>query len=117
MLDALDHADAVDAAKAMADANGDAYRPFNLIVADNRDAFWVAHEGDAQVRVKPIEPGVHIISHNDLDTGLRAETHLTRGPAPACRTAAMEDPASWQAWVDLLSERADARRPSTGKPR
>ena len=105
VLDALDHADAVDAAKAMADANGDAYRPFNLIVADNRDAFWIAHEGDAQVRVKPIEPGVHIISHNDLDTGLRAETHLARA-SDGVPQGAMKDPASWQAWVDLLSERA-----------
>lgn len=105
VLDALDYSDAVDAAKALGEANGDAYRPFNLIVADNRDAFWIAHEGDPQIYVRPIEPGVHIISHNDLDTGLRAETHLNRASA-GVPEGAFADPAAWKAWVELLSERA-----------
>lgn len=106
VLDALDHADAVDAARALAEINGEAYRPFNLIVADNRDAYWIAHEGDANVYVKAIEPGVHIISHNDLDTGIRAETHITRAEA-GVPTGLMTNPESWKTWVSLLSERAE----------
>ena len=106
MLDALDHGDAIDAAKALGEANGDAYRPFNLIVADNRDAYWIAHEGDEQLYVKPIEPGVHLISHNDLNTGVRADTHLARA-REGVPTGDFEDPASWAGWVKLLSERAE----------
>ena len=106
VLDALDHPDAVDAAKALLDANGDAYRPFNLIIADNRDAFWIAHEGEDKVHVHPIEPGVHLISHNDLDTGLRAETHLARA-REGVPEGAMDEPKSWERWVALLSERAE----------
>ena len=47
VLEALDHADAAAAAAALADLDPAAYRPFNLIVADNRDAFWLRHAGDA----------------------------------------------------------------------
>jgi Transport and Golgi organisation 2 len=45
VLEALDHADADAAARALSDLDPDAYRPFNLVVADNRDAFWLRHAG------------------------------------------------------------------------
>ena len=45
VLEALDHADAAAAAAALADLDPDAYRPFNLIVADVRAAFWLRHAG------------------------------------------------------------------------
>jgi hypothetical protein len=45
VLEALDHADAAAAAAALADLDPTAYRPFNLVVADNRDAFWLRHAG------------------------------------------------------------------------
>jgi len=45
VLEALDHADAAAAAAALADLDPDAYRPFNLIVADVGDAFWLRHAG------------------------------------------------------------------------
>jgi len=45
VLEALDHADAAAAAAALSDLDPTAYRPFNLIVADNRDAYWLRHAG------------------------------------------------------------------------
>jgi hypothetical protein len=45
VLEALDHADAAAAAQALSDLDPDAYRPFNLVIADNRDAFWLRHAG------------------------------------------------------------------------
>jgi hypothetical protein len=45
VLEALDHADAASAAAALAAIDPDAYRPFNLIIADVRDAFWLRHAG------------------------------------------------------------------------
>ena len=45
VLEALDHADAAAAAAALVDLDPDAYRPFNLLVADSRDAFWLRHAG------------------------------------------------------------------------
>ena len=105
VLDALDYADAIDGARAIGALDGDAYRPFNLILADNRDAFWIAHDGDATLQVRAIEPGVHLISHNDLDMGSRAQTHLARA-MDAVPSGDFSDPAAWQGWIDLLSARA-----------
>jgi hypothetical protein len=45
VLEALDHADAAAAAAALVDLDPDAYRPFNLLIADARDAFWLRHAG------------------------------------------------------------------------
>jgi hypothetical protein len=45
VLEALDHADAAAAAQALIHVDPDAYRPFNLLVADPRDAFWLRHAG------------------------------------------------------------------------
>jgi hypothetical protein len=45
VLEALDHADAEAAAHALSDLDPDAYRPFNLVIADSRDAFWLRHAG------------------------------------------------------------------------
>ena len=45
VLEALDHADAATAARALADLEPDAYRPFNLVIADPQDAFWLRHAG------------------------------------------------------------------------
>jgi Transport and Golgi organisation 2 len=45
VLEALDHASAAEAAAALADLDPAAYRPFNLIVADRHDAWWLRHAG------------------------------------------------------------------------
>jgi hypothetical protein len=45
VLEALDHADAAAAAQALSDLDPHAYRPFNLVIADNREAFWLRHAG------------------------------------------------------------------------
>ena len=45
VLEALDHAAARAAASALSELNPDAYRPFNLIVADAREAYWLRHAG------------------------------------------------------------------------
>src|ERR1700722_17325702 len=53
VLEALDHADAVAAAAALSYLDPAAYRTFNLIVADNRDAFWLRHTGSGPIAVHP----------------------------------------------------------------
>src|SRR5918996_1233363 len=54
VLEALDHADAATAARALADLEPDAYRPFNLVIADPQDAFWLRHAGGLPaLRVPP----------------------------------------------------------------
>src|SRR5882762_10402851 len=67
VLEALDHADAVSAANALSHLDPAAYRTFNLIIADNRDAFWLRHAGADTIEVHPIKEGLSLIAAGDLD--------------------------------------------------
>ena len=107
VLDALDHADAVDAAKALNEIDPTAYRPFNLIIADNRDAWWltltaIGQETGAGVRVERIPPGLSMFTagnRNDPNDG-RIAAYM-----PAFEGAVVPDPDAddWRAWEALLA--------------
>jgi uncharacterized protein with NRDE domain len=109
VLEALDHADAADAAAALAELDGRAYRPFNLFVADNRDAFWLRNRGaerGGKVEAFPVPEGVSMLTARDLNdrNGPRVRLYLPRfeaAPAP--------DPAAgdWRAWEELLASREE----------
>ena len=64
VLDALDFSDAVAAADALQHLHGDAYRDFNLVIADNRDAFWLKLDGNesARVQVQTIPDGLSMLT-------------------------------------------------------
>jgi uncharacterized protein with NRDE domain len=104
VLEALDHADARAAAEALADLDGHAYRPFNLVVADNRDAFWLRNGDDnpaGEVESRTIPPGLSMLTAHELnDTASpRIRAHLAR-----FRAAPEPDPETddWRGWRDLL---------------
>ena len=106
VLEALDHADAETAAEALADLDPGAYRPFNMIVADNRHAFWLRHAdagGRQRVSVRPLAPGLAMIAAGDLDEG---ETPRLRRYRPRFAAAPAPDPGrgDWDAWAALLAE-------------
>jgi hypothetical protein len=117
VLEALDHADAVAAAEALSHLEPEAYRSFNLIVADDRDAFWLRHAGGARVEVHPLDEGLSMIAAgevNDLGTR-RLELAL-----PAFREWPAPDPdrGEWAAWESLLgSTRAPPGEPATAAMR
>lgn len=108
VLEALDHGDAVDAAEALAQINPRAYRPFNMVIADDRDAYWLAHreaEGRRPIAVRPLPPGFTMI------TGLEANDHRDPRIArflPRFMTAELPDPAAgaWTDWEALLADRS-----------
>ena len=107
VLEALDHADALAAALALGDVDPRAYRSFNMIIADNRDAFWLRHadpSGTLPVEVKPIAAGLAMIAAGDLDeTGDAAARPLS----PAISRAAprpIRASADWAAWEALLAD-------------
>ncbi len=104
VLEALDHADASAAAQALADLNTDAYRSFNMVVADNHDAFWLRSLGSGKVDVMPIPEGVSMITAYDLDdlSDPRVAAFL-----PRFRTQSPPNPdvaESWSGWQALLRE-------------
>ncbi len=104
VLEALDHADAVDSAKALTELNPGAYRSFNLFVADNRDAFWLRSLGGASdsVELFKIPEGVSMLTAWDLNA---AESTRTRHYLPLFQSAAAPEPETgdWRAWEDLMA--------------
>lgn len=111
VLEVLDHAEAPEAAAALADIDPAAYRPFNLVVADPQDAFLVAHRGDGSVTMTRIEPGLHMIEASELDDPRSARIRSFRQrfadspPDP--------DKGDWADWQGILADRTT----STGDPR
>ncbi len=108
VLEALDHADAMAAADALSELNSAAYRPFNLVIADNRDAIWLCNRGaGGPLTIRPLSAGLHMITAFDLDDPAcpRTAAHLrhwhdARPPDPEI--------GDWLAWETLLLDR---RRP------
>lgn len=106
VLEALDHADAAAAAAALAHLEPAAYRSFNLVIADSRDAFWLRHLGeDAEsVVVQPLPPGFSMITAADRnDIKSPRIGHFL----PKFREAQIPDPSKdvWCAWEALLASR------------
>src|SRR5690348_12668781 len=103
VLEALDHADAVAAAAALSDLDPAAYRSFNLIVADNRDAFWLRHDGSGRIATRPIDEGLSLIAAHDLNELATPRLALAR---PRFLAAAPPEPErdDWRAWQNLLGD-------------
>jgi hypothetical protein len=113
VLEALDHADAVAAAEALSYLDPGAYRTFNLIVADERDAFWLRHSGGTRVEAHPLKDGLSIIAAGDIDD---LGTRRLQLALPAFRDWPAPDPdiGDWSAWEALLgSTRAPPGEPAT----
>lgn len=105
VLDALDHADAGAAVAALADLDPQAYRPFNLVVADNSGAWWLAaREGAHAIVAEPIPEGLSILTAHDLNDGTSSRVRRYR---PLFSTAQAPDPdtGDWAAWQDLMASR------------
>jgi hypothetical protein len=102
VLEALDHPDAVAAAEALSHLAPAAYRTFNLIVADNRDAFWLRHAGGKRIELFPIGEGLSLIDSGDLNHPNNRRVTLA---APRFRAAGPPDPDrdDWAEWEALLS--------------
>jgi hypothetical protein len=107
VLEALDHAEAREAAEALAALNPAAYRPFNLFVGDPLSAFWVRHRGDSAalgVEVLKVSPGLHMLTARELDD---VAVPRIRVYLPRFRDARPPEPGrgEWSGWQGLLASR------------
>ena len=104
VLEALDHADAVAAVGALAHLDARSYRPFNMVIADNRDAFWLRADGET-ARAIPLNEGISMLTAFELNDSADARI---RTFLPAFRAAPAPDPdaGDWRAWQDLLATEA-----------
>jgi hypothetical protein len=115
VLDALDHADAAEAAAAMLALDPRAYRPFNLVIADNRDAFLLCHRGEAEAKdaisIEPLPEGLTMVTAMERDDPRSPRIRLYR---PRFAVAPVPDPAAgdWSGWEKLLA--SVEREPGSG---
>jgi uncharacterized protein with NRDE domain len=106
VLEALDHGEAQSAARALADLDPAAYRPFNLFIGDADAAFWLANRaGAARIVSSPVSDGLHMLAAGELDD---AAVPRIRDYLPRFRQAAVPDVGAgdWGAWQALLASRA-----------
>ena len=109
VLEALEHAEASVATEALSQIDGRSYRPFNLVVADNRDAFWIAHRDElntAAVEINKIPRGISMLTAHDLNdqASPRVQAYLnlfseSSPPDP--------DNSEWSGWQRLLASRSN----------
>jgi len=116
VLEALDHADAVAAAQALGDLAPDSYRGFHLLVADNRDAYWLKNDA-GRMTVAELPAGFTMLTALDArntPAHPRIARHLPRFeaapvPDPGAPDPAAPNPAAdpWSAWTDILAAGPD----------
>ncbi|MBT5241613.1 MAG: hypothetical protein HOL61_13630 [Rhodospirillaceae bacterium] len=104
VLDALDHSDAMAAAESLEDLDGRAFRDFNLVIADNRDAYWLKLDTSSsdRVSVNEIPEGLSMLTAGDMNddtspriAAFRPQFETVETPKP--------DQDDWTAWKTLLA--------------
>jgi uncharacterized protein with NRDE domain len=105
VLEALDHADASEAARALGALEPKAYRTFNLVIADNRDAFWLRHadpSGTLPISVTEIGAGLSMLAAGDIND----DTPRLQRYRPLFAAAEAPDPAHgrYADWERLLCD-------------
>jgi uncharacterized protein with NRDE domain len=91
------------ATEAMTRLDAGAWRPFNLVIADHRSAFYIEALGEGRPQAVALAPGLSMVtSHPPND-----ESHpRTRRHLPRFRAAAAPEPTrgDWRAWEERLAD-------------
>ncbi|WP_028465324.1 NRDE family protein [Nisaea denitrificans] len=109
VLEALDHAEAETAAKALGELDGTSYRSFNMLIADAEKAFWLRNEAteDDEIDVFEVPEGVSVFTAFDVND---PASPRVRRALPRFRIAKTPEPDDddWLDWEKLLADRTRA---------
>ena len=112
VLDALDHPDAVVAADALRHLDGRAFRDFNLVIADNRDAYWLKLDASASpsVSITEIPEGLSMLTASDMND--LSSPRIARF-LPEFQSAEIPQPDKndWLAWQALFAANPNLESP------
>lgn len=102
---------ATAAAGAIAVLPAEEWRPFNLVIADSQDAYFIRGLGIGRPEILPLPAGLSMVTAHDPNdlTSPRTRRHLPRfaaAPPPD------PDAPDWTPWSTLLAD--DAYDPATG---
>lgn len=102
-LVALAAGTASEAAMLLARLDAGAFRPFNLILADARDAFFIRGMSSGNPELRKLAPGHWMTTAHDPNdlSSPRIARHL-----PRLRAAAVPDPArdDFSSWIEVLAD-------------
>ncbi len=114
VLEALDHATAAEAAEALGHLEAKSYRSFNLVLADEEEAFWLRNRGGSarEVEVLAVPRGLSMITAHDLND---EESPRIARFLPTFRAALPPDPDTddWADW-EAIQATSDPRDPGNG---
>lgn len=117
VLEALDHADAASAAAALTELAPEAYRPFNMVIADNRDAWWLAHVGTGKaLRLEKVPDGLSMFTAFERNDPSDPRIKAFR-PRFEAATAPDPDAGDWAAWQQLLGTTDPSGEKGAGETR
>jgi len=112
VLEALDQPTASAGATRAALLDPAAFRSFNLVVADRKDAYWLRFAGDggseesgpARIEIFELQPGISMITAHDRNDPASARV---RANLPLFEAAEAPDPktGTWRSWQKILSSR------------
>lgn len=96
----LRHSSAASAAAHIGALDGSAWRPFNLLLADRADTFFLRGTGAAEIDLVALTPGLHMVTALDVDDPASPRTvrHLPRFAGT-----------DWSDWGRLLADRSGPR--------
>ncbi len=82
--------------------DGGAYRPFNLVIADNRDAYWLKSTGAGAIEAATLGTGISMLTARDLnDTSSgRIAAFMPRFKKATAPVSAAGD---WTEWEALMA--------------
>ncbi|CAK0765674.1 conserved hypothetical protein [Azospirillaceae bacterium] len=104
-LEALDHADATEAARALTHLNPRAYRPFNLLICDDQASWLLCCRNDTlPIEAIPLAEGLSMITAFDLNDSTDTRIRIYR-PRFAAATPPDPDHDIWNEWTTQLADR------------
>jgi len=114
-LEAVDHAEAHEAAKALAALDPFSYRSFNLVIADALNAYWLRSTGkkNSRIEVTQIPLGISMVTAQNLNDPVSPRIKKNR---PRFQNAPVPDPETdnWFAWQALMATKSNEKDAEEG---
>jgi len=99
---ALAHSSAAAGAQAIAALDAGAWRRFNMVIADAKEAFFLRGLGEGHPHIKPLPEGLSMVTAHDPNdtTSPRIARHLRKflaAPVP-------RPPDDWEGWLEIMAD-------------
>lgn len=81
------------------------WKPFNLFIANNKNAYWIKSTSKNKIKINRITEGKHFLDSQDLNSNLSDRYNHNN-----IRFKSLKHPnpekSKWQEWIDFLSDKS-----------